>query len=160
MCGLSRWALTLVTHASCDNPAVNRPRTEFPVAPVVSFRERGCPQIIHGPLQPARHAHFIILRIMIVGRQPQTKIVQGWPKLWANVVRALVGIFSQNVGPGLAIWANSAQSSFAHFTHDVGRQPHLSSYVNYMGQRVCKSGASMPFLTVAGPKKAARRAAD
>jgi hypothetical protein len=35
----------------------------------------------------------------------QTKIVQGWPKLWANF-RALIGIFSQTVGPSLAFWAN------------------------------------------------------
>ena len=39
-----------------------------------------------------------------------TKIVQGWPKLWANV-RALIGIFSQSVGPSLAIWANPVQFS-------------------------------------------------
>ena len=39
---------------------------------------------------------------------PLTKIAQGWPKLWANV-KALVGIYSQNVGPSLAIWANPVQ---------------------------------------------------
>ena len=39
----------------------------------------------------------------------RTKIVQGWPiKLWANF-RALVGIFSQSVGPRLAIRANPVQ---------------------------------------------------
>ena len=42
---------------------------------------------------------------------PRTKIVQGWPKLWANF-RALIGISSQSVGPSLAIWANSVQFSF------------------------------------------------
>jgi hypothetical protein len=36
---------------------------------------------------------------------PPTKIAQGWAKLWANF-RALIGIFSQSVGPSLAIWAN------------------------------------------------------
>ena len=40
-----------------------------------------------------------------------TKIVQGWPKLWANF-RDLIGIFSQSVGPRLAIWANPVQFSF------------------------------------------------
>ena len=34
-----------------------------------------------------------------------TNLVQGWPKLWANV-KALIGIFSQSVGPSLAIWAS------------------------------------------------------
>jgi hypothetical protein len=42
---------------------------------------------------------------------PGTEIVQGWPKLWANF-RALVGIFSQSVGPSIAIWANPVQFSF------------------------------------------------
>ena len=40
-----------------------------------------------------------------------TKIVQGWPKLWASF-RALIGIFSQSVGPSLAIWADPVQFSF------------------------------------------------
>ena len=39
-----------------------------------------------------------------------TKIVQGWPKLWANF-RALVEIFSQIVGLNLTIWANLASCS-------------------------------------------------
>ena len=39
-----------------------------------------------------------------------TKIVQGWPKLWANF-RNLIGIFSQSAGPSLAIWANPVQFS-------------------------------------------------
>jgi hypothetical protein len=45
-----------------------------------------------------------------LGRQvgPVTKIVQGWPKLWANF-RALIGFFSQTVGPSLAIWVNPVQ---------------------------------------------------
>ena len=42
-----------------------------------------------------------------------TKIVQGWPKLWANFM-ALVGIFTQSIGPSLAIWANPVQFSFDH----------------------------------------------
>ena len=37
-----------------------------------------------------------------------TKVLQGWPKLWADF-RALLGIFSQSVGPSLAIWANPVQ---------------------------------------------------
>jgi hypothetical protein len=41
---------------------------------------------------------------------PLTKIVQGRAKLWANF-RALIGIFSQSVGPSLAIWANPVQFS-------------------------------------------------
>jgi hypothetical protein len=41
----------------------------------------------------------------------ETKIAQRWPKLWANF-RALIGIFSQRVGPSLAIWANPVQFSF------------------------------------------------
>ena len=41
-----------------------------------------------------------------------TKIAQGWPKLWASF-RALIGmIFSQTVGPSLAIWVNPVQFSF------------------------------------------------
>jgi hypothetical protein len=44
-------------------------------------------------------------------RAPQTKIIQGWPKFWGNF-KALIGIFSQIVGPSLAIWANPVQFSF------------------------------------------------
>jgi hypothetical protein len=44
-------------------------------------------------------------------RGARTKIVQGWPKLWANF-RPLIGIFSQSVGPSLTIWANPVQFSF------------------------------------------------
>ena len=40
-----------------------------------------------------------------------TKIVQGWPKWWANF-RNLIGIFSQSVGPSLAIWVNPVQFLF------------------------------------------------
>jgi hypothetical protein len=42
----------------------------------------------------------------------RTKIVQGWSKLLANF-KALIGIFSQSVGPSLAIWANPVQFSFS-----------------------------------------------
>jgi hypothetical protein len=47
-----------------------------------------------------------------------TKIAQGWPKLWANF-RALIGIFSQRIGPSLAIWANPVQFSLyrGYFQH-------------------------------------------
>ena len=31
--------------------------------------------------------------------------------MWVNI-KALIGIFSQNVGPSLAIWANPVQLSF------------------------------------------------
>jgi hypothetical protein len=41
---------------------------------------------------------------------PVTKIVKGWPKLWANF-RVLLGIFGQSVGPSLTIWANPVQFS-------------------------------------------------
>jgi hypothetical protein len=34
-----------------------------------------------------------------------TKILQGWPTLWATF-RALIEIFSQIFGPRLAIWTN------------------------------------------------------
>ena len=44
------------------------------------------------------------------GPRRRTKIVQGWPKLRASF-RALIGIFSQSVGPSLAIWANPVQFS-------------------------------------------------
>ena len=37
-----------------------------------------------------------------------TNIVQGWPKFWGNF-KALIGIFSQIVGPSLTIWANPEQ---------------------------------------------------
>jgi hypothetical protein len=40
----------------------------------------------------------------------KTKIVQGWPKFWANF-RAQIGKSSQSVGPSLAIWANPVQLS-------------------------------------------------
>ena len=43
-----------------------------------------------------------------------TKIVQGWPKLWANF-RALIGVFSQTVGPSLAIRAHPVQISLPDF---------------------------------------------
>ena len=42
-----------------------------------------------------------------------TKIVQGWPKLRANL-RALILIFSQSVGPRLAIWADPAHFSLPY----------------------------------------------
>jgi hypothetical protein len=45
----------------------------------------------------------------------RTKIVQGWPKLRANF-RALLGIFSQSVGPSLAIWANPVHFSLAEYS--------------------------------------------
>ena len=41
----------------------------------------------------------------------ETEVVQGWPKLWANFI-ALIGIFSQSVGPSLAVWANPVHFSF------------------------------------------------
>ena len=46
---------------------------------------------------------------------PPTKVVQGWPKLRANF-RAVLGIFSQSVGPSLAIWANPVHFSLAEYS--------------------------------------------
>jgi hypothetical protein len=40
----------------------------------------------------------------------RTKTVQGWPKFLANF-RAPIGIFSQSVGPSLAIWATPVRFS-------------------------------------------------
>ena len=43
----------------------------------------------------------------------RTKIVQGWPQLRASsCFRALIEIFSQRVGPSLAIWTNPIQFLF------------------------------------------------
>jgi hypothetical protein len=39
-----------------------------------------------------------------------TKIVHGWPKLWAKF-RDIIGIFSQNARPSLTIWVNPVQFS-------------------------------------------------
>jgi hypothetical protein len=51
----------------------------------------------------------------------ETKIVQGWPKLWANY-RALIGIFSQISGPSLVIWANPVQLSLGEPDHAGAEQ--------------------------------------
>ena len=51
----------------------------------------------------------------------ETKIVQGWPKLWANY-RALIGIFSQFSGPSLVIWANPVQLSLREPDHAGAEQ--------------------------------------
>jgi hypothetical protein len=48
--------------------------------------------------------------VVVPAARAVTKIVQGWPKLWANF-RALIWIFSQRVGPSLAVWANPVQFS-------------------------------------------------
>ena len=54
----------------------------------------------------------------------ETKIVQGWPKLWANFTALdLMGVFSQSVGPSLAIWANPVHFFFFVFcTMELGEQ--------------------------------------
>jgi hypothetical protein len=44
------------------------------------------------------------------GSTQVTKIVQGWPKLWAKF-KAPIGIYSQSVEPSLATWANPVQFS-------------------------------------------------
>ena len=49
-----------------------------------------------------------------------TKIVQGWPKLWAKF-RDLIWIFSQSVGPSLTIWVNSVQNLFSALAQWPGR---------------------------------------
>ena len=41
-------------------------------------------------------------------RREVTKIAQGWLKLWANF-RALIGTFSEIIGPSLTIWANAVR---------------------------------------------------
>ena len=45
-------------------------------------------------------------------REQAMKIVQGWPKMRVNF-KALIWIFSQSVGPSLAIWADPVQFSLA-----------------------------------------------
>ena len=50
----------------------------------------------------------------------RTKIVKGWPNFWANF-RARIGIFSQSVGPSLAIWVNPVQNSFGALAQRPGR---------------------------------------
>ena len=47
-----------------------------------------------------------------VGPALRTKVVQGWPNLWANF-RALIRIFSQIFGPSLAVWVDPVQFSFS-----------------------------------------------
>ena len=49
------------------------------------------------------------------------KTAQGWPRLPANFM-APIGIFSQSLGPSLAIWANPVQISFR------GPSAQLSSF--------------------------------
>ena len=51
-----------------------------------------------------------VVEVQVGQPRSKTKIAQGWPKLWANF-RALVGIFSQSIGPSLAIWADPVQFS-------------------------------------------------
>jgi hypothetical protein len=63
------------------------------------------------PLAPQHSRRTARQRWAARFRRPQTKLVQGWPKLWANF-RALVGIFSHTVGSSRAIGANPAQFSF------------------------------------------------
>jgi hypothetical protein len=74
-------------------------------------RDRVLPFFALGAARPPRRSggrdHFACALSLSA-----TKIVQGWPKLWANF-KALIGIFSQRVGPSLAIWANHVQFSFA-----------------------------------------------
>jgi hypothetical protein len=50
----------------------------------------------------------------------------GWPKLWANF-RALIGIFSQRVGPSPAIWANPVQCSLPSFLGSGQHADHQRS---------------------------------
>jgi hypothetical protein len=54
------------------------------------------------------HAPPHIRLVVLYTDEHGTKIVQGWPKLWAKFTD-LIGIFSQSVGPNLAISANPVQ---------------------------------------------------
>ena len=75
-------------------------------------RDRVLPFFALGAARPPRRSggrdHFACALSLSA-----TKIVQGWPKLWANF-KALIGNFRQSVGPSLAIWANPVQFSFTH----------------------------------------------
>jgi hypothetical protein len=64
------------------------------------------PVLGHG--DPKVCAYVLAHCVKVRPGRAKTKIVQGWPKLWANF-RALINIFSQSVGPSLAIWANPVQ---------------------------------------------------
>jgi hypothetical protein len=63
-----------------------------------------------GAVDVIRRQRIPVHGVFRVRPRPRTKIVQGWPKLWANF-RALIVIFSQSVGPSLAMWANPVQFS-------------------------------------------------
>jgi hypothetical protein len=65
--------------------------------------------------EAAAEAERLLAEAIALARPP-AKIVQGWPKLWANF-KALIGIFSQNIGPSLAIWANPVHFSFPRSAH-------------------------------------------
>jgi hypothetical protein len=69
---------------------------------------------IHSKVRPAPAPQPGTYRAGDTGCARRMKIAQGWPKLWANF-KALVGIFSQSVGPSLAIWANPVQFSFRRY---------------------------------------------
>ena len=71
----------------------------------------------------------------LMGMLSQNENCTGCPKLWANF-RALPGIFSQSVGPSLAIWANPV-----HFSFESGlRGAAITVMVVF-----CRSRAARPF---------------
>jgi hypothetical protein len=82
------------------------------------------------------------LRFRPRATRSRTKIVQGWPKLWANF-KALIGTFTQSVGPSLAIWASPVQFPF--------RRLRAPSAARWGGRTGSTSTPITP--TSAGPSK-------
>ena len=89
-----------------------------------------------------RAAPFIFrLPSPVIHRDCCTKIVEGWPKFWANF-GALIGIFSQSVGPSLAIWANPVQFSFCTFKPSRVRCNNRPTLDPRRGATLCRSPCS------------------
>jgi hypothetical protein len=110
-----------VLHSKCvcgtvvwTQRALNSPKRRFPARQM--FQGFGCRQIDQN--ESWLSVDFQVRTLLacnnydiVRSSTSKTKIVQGWPKLWANF-RALIGIFSQSFGPSLTIWANPVQFSF------------------------------------------------
>ena len=73
----------------------------------------------------------------------------GWPKLWANF-RELIAIFSQSVGPSLAIWANHVQFSSGDFGDLRPARGEKDALVRAVRAGARRGGA----VEVAGPGQA------
>ena len=74
-----------------------------------SRRTQSARMSLQGAVKPELEGRRVVWEVALAGRWPRNEnCVQGRPKLWANF-RALIGIFSQTVGPSLAIWANLVQ---------------------------------------------------